>query len=70
MNSEEEIQKIIKISESRDEFVTDVDGYVYWWPSNPTQGHFSSFQLRILADELDRRNEGWDKQIKEYFDRS
>lgn len=35
-------------------FVEDVDGYVYFWPSG--QGHFSSQQLREIANELDARN--------------
>ena len=36
------------------QFVENVDGYVYFWPSG--QGHFSSQQLREIANELDARN--------------
>jgi hypothetical protein len=46
-----------------DEFVTDVDGYVYYWPTG-CNGHFASHHLRRIATELDDRNAEWDAQIK------
>lgn len=66
---ERERATIIRLAEERGEFVTDVDGFVYWWPSvNPEHvGHLSAFSLRFLADELDRRNAPWEAQIEEYF---
>jgi len=59
--------RIIKVSDERKEFVTDVDGFVYWWPDNSPNGHLASHHLRWLADELDRRNEKWQKYIDDYF---
>jgi len=66
--NEIERQRVIGISEQRGEFVTDVDGYVYWWPDGHEHGHLAACHLRWLADELDRRNEAWHKQTNEYFD--
>lgn len=40
------------------------DGYLHFWPS-PNRGCFSADALRVIADELDRRNEEWDKQVRE-----
>lgn len=69
MESQEEYrQRVIRLADERNEFVTDVDGYVYWWPDQSPWGHHASFHLRWLADELDRRNAAWDKQITNYFD--
>lgn len=45
-----------------EDFVTDVDGYVYFWPIG--NGHHSSAQLRQIADELDKRNAVWDETVK------
>lgn len=59
-------KRLIELIEERNEFVTDVDGYLYWWPEG-FNGHLSSYQLRAIADELDRINEPWNKQIDEYF---
>lgn len=53
-------QRIIEVAEK--DFVTDVDGYVYWWPTGG--GHWASYALRIVADELDRRNAPWDEIIQ------
>ncbi len=39
-------------------------GYVHLWPQT-TQGAFSADALRVIADEIDRRNEEWDKQVQE-----
>ena len=64
---EEYRQRIIRISDERKEFVTDVDGFVYWWPDGSPNGHLASHHLRWLADELDRRNEKWQKNIDDYF---
>ena len=46
------------------EFVTDVDGYVYYWPHGSTQGHYAAHHLRRIATELDDRNKEWDEQIQ------
>lgn len=50
-----------------DEFVTFDDGFVYYWPQ-AFRGAYSSQHLKVIADELDRRNAAWEKDIKEYFE--
>jgi hypothetical protein len=59
---EEYRQRVIRVSDERNEFVTDVDGFVYWWPEG-CNGHLASHHLRWLADELDKRNKDWQDQI-------
>jgi hypothetical protein len=53
---------VVRVSDERNEFVQDVDGYVYWYPT-AGNGHLSAHQLRWLADELDERNRPWNEQI-------
>lgn len=60
----EERARVVSISTQRDEFVTFEDGYCHWWPSGSPNGALSSWHLRVLADELDRRNQRWDKQVR------
>ena len=67
MTKEEQIRHIIQTADKWGEFVTGDDGFVYWWPDSK-RGCFNPFALRVLADELDRRNEPWKKQIDEYFE--
>lgn len=64
---EESIKHIIKVTEDHGDFVEDVDGYVYFWPERNT-GSYAAWHLRVIADELDRRNAPWDAQINKYFD--
>ena len=48
-------------------FVMDMDdGFVYYWPDK-NGGYYTSYQLRAIADELDRRNEKWESETNEYF---
>lgn len=65
MTTEKERQKVLNMAQDRKEFVTDVDGFVYWWPtaSPEAQGHLSAHQLRWIASELDRRNAAWQAQV-------
>lgn len=51
----------------KDKLITLDDGYLYFWPVK-NEGAYSAHDLREIADELDRRNEPWDKQVNEYFD--
>lgn len=62
MNSKELIEKINK----KEEFITFEDGFVYYWATG--QGGFSSWQLRVIADELDKRNKSWQENISKYFE--
>lgn len=55
--------ELIALIDAKREFGTDVDGYVYWWPTQ-NGGYFASHQLRALADELDRRNKDWDEIVR------
>ena len=59
--------KIIRIIDERNEFVRDVDGFLYYFPT-VGGGHFSSDILRIIADELDKRNKPWQDQIEKDFE--
>jgi type IV secretory pathway VirJ component len=56
---------IIKMLEEQGELVTGDDGFVYYWPSK--NGALSAHDLRIIADELDRRNARWEAEITAYF---
>jgi hypothetical protein len=67
---EDERARVVSISAAREEFVTFEDGYSHWWPSGSANGALSSWHLRVLADELDRRNRSWDKQVRKGLDRS
>ena len=51
------------------EFVMDVDGY---WKFFPDQGggYWVGWVLREIADIEDELNSEWDKQIREYFDKT
>lgn len=62
--------RVVSISTQREEFVTFEDGYCHWWPSGSLNGALSSWHLRVLADELDRRNLRWDKQVRKGLQRS
>jgi hypothetical protein len=61
-SNEKERERCMKLSDERGEFVTDVDGFVYFWP-RANGGHFAAHHLRWLADELDARNKDWEEQI-------
>lgn len=64
----EEEARIVAVSQERGDFITDVDGFVYWRPLQ-RRGHLSAWHLRVLAEELDRRNKDWQDQIDAYFER-
>ena len=61
------MKDIVKHAEKHGEFVTLEDGYIYYWPS--MQGALTSDDLRELANEIDERNDAWDKQVKDYFNK-
>ena len=56
---------IIKKIDKRGEFVYLEDGFLYYAPEG--KGCISAHELRTIADELDKRNKAWEKQIDEYF---
>lgn len=59
-------KEIIQHHLEHNEFVVDMDGFVYFWPEKAS-GHFNSAQLSIIADELDRRNSAWQQELDAYF---
>jgi hypothetical protein len=59
-------EKFIARVDARDEFALDVDGFWYYWPKR-NGGSISTWMLRAIADELDRRNEPWQREIDAYF---
>jgi hypothetical protein len=59
--------RIIELADQRGEFMTDQDGYVKYWPKGH-YGFLSEENLLVIAAELRKRNEWWDKQVNEYFD--
>jgi len=66
MEKEKEKKRIIGLIDQWGEFVTDVDGFVYWWPGEH-KGHLAAHQLRWIAEELDSRHENIKKEIDDFF---
>jgi hypothetical protein len=73
-------QELIQIIQDRGEFVAMEDGYICWWPHmGPVRhadggmtgggGAMSAPELRVIADELDRRNKDWDEQVRSDLER-
>lgn len=56
------VPAIIRLSDERGDFVTGADGCVMFWPE-ADRGGFNAWHLRALADELDRRNADWFRQM-------
>lgn len=56
-------EKFIARVDAWDEFALDIDGFWYYWPKR-NDGSIYAWMLRVIADELDRRNEPW---IDAYF---
>lgn len=48
------------------DFVMLECGYYHYWPTG--NGALAPWLLREIADELDRRNAAWDKEVNKYFD--
>lgn len=61
---EEERNRVVSLSTLREEFVTFSDGYVQWWPDGSPHGGLSSWHLRVIANELERRNRVWDARVR------
>jgi hypothetical protein len=66
---EPERKRVVALSGERNEFVTFTDGYVHYWPAGSPNGALSSWHLRVLADELDRRNRAWDVKVRRALSR-
>jgi hypothetical protein len=48
------------------DFIAGDDGYYMYWPTT-NLGAYTAHNLRIIADELDRKNKPWDDQVQAYF---
>ena len=57
---------LAKVRESKDIYM-EVDGFYCFEPNGV--GYFTAHQLRWIADELDRMNSAWQKDMDEYFTR-
>lgn len=64
--AEKERLRLIQTIQDSDEFVTEVDGFVYYLPDT-NGGILASHHLRWIADELDLRNKALNDDIEEYF---
>jgi hypothetical protein len=60
MSDEEFISKV-----DGDLLVCD-DGFVKYWPSGP--GYLTEHQLRLIADELKKRNAKWKAYLDSFFE--
>ncbi len=63
------MSRIIELAQSYGEFVTGDDGFVVYWPTKEFGGSYTAYDLRTLADELDRRNAAWEADIKAYLEK-
>lgn len=59
----DERSRLVAMVEQWKEFITLVDGYVYYWPNPQRAGALSACNLRMIAEELDRRNEAWNREV-------
>lgn len=62
MDNDDYKHRVITMCDERDEIDRLDDGYQYYFPSG--HGALSSVDLRIIADELDRRNKDWEEQVE------
>lgn len=63
MSREEHHQKVLRAVE--DDLIRAEDGYFVFWPMH-TRGFLRPGDLRIIADELDKRNRLWhDKVVRD-----
>jgi hypothetical protein len=56
------IERLLQKVDERKEFVSDVDGFVYYLPE-ANNGHLSAWMLRAIAAQLDKRNAAWNAII-------
>ena len=48
--------------------ILDVDGHYYFWFINKTEGAWSSYILREIADKLDMINKPYVDRVNAYFE--
>ena len=54
-------EHLIQLADSRNEFLYGQDGFMYYCPG--LSGLLTAWELRVIADELDKRNAGWQAKI-------
>jgi hypothetical protein len=65
---EQERERCMSMSREWGDFVCGEDGYYVYWPSDArSRGSLGPHHLRWLADELDKMNADWDRQVQEWF---
>ena len=55
--------RILEVTDSQ--LIQEVDGFYYYFPKDG--GFITSDGLRVIADELDRRNREWNEYINEHL---
>lgn len=65
--AEEYKARLLELAEP--DIVVGDDGFAVWWPAWGVRGgSLSAEALRIIADELDRRNATWAAELDRYFE--
>lgn len=60
-SNQEAVERVVRMASERGEFAELEDGYVHYFPGKG--GALAAWELRALADELDRRNATWDAVV-------
>jgi len=61
----EHVDRVLRLADEHGDFVRGEDGYTYYWPTNgANRGYLPSWALRVLADEMDKRDATWDAIIR------
>jgi hypothetical protein len=55
-------KEIIARIDRLDQIARSADGYFYYWPPDDNSC-INAHMLRVIADELDRRNKEWNAQV-------
>lgn len=54
------VERVLRMANERGDFVRGDDGYTMYWPTNEaSRGGLYSWCLRLLADEMDKRDAAW-----------
>lgn len=59
-------EKILEKANFNKDIYQEVDGFYVYGPT-VFRGFMQSYHLRIIADELDRRNEPWQQHLDHYL---
>lgn len=59
-------KRIIEKAKAENDIIMGVDGFYVYWPHRT--GAYTAYDLRMLADELDRLNEPYQNDLDAYFE--